>query len=298
MRQSDRMRIVAPRRALLWAAMLAFLRLASLPVAARAQAPAPVPQGPTAPAPAPSAATPAPPAKVPPAPRARVAIRELVVEGEETSPALALQLQDGFVAAFVRAGIQVLDSVDVARRIERQPELQKCDTPICLKRLGQVLDVRYLLLLKVTVNGNSYRMTARLFSTEGSTPAVLPVDTQSRFCDVCTVAEAREVMLRLADAIKRPIEEAVAAATPLPPPPPPKPSRVPLVGLGAGLLAIVGGSILVFTADNADKTMPAIGGSLIGAGVTVIGVSIHSMAVDPARAGKKPVVGLSVALKW
>jgi hypothetical protein len=286
--------MIALRRALLWAA------LASLPVFSILSAPGAEAQPPAAlvpvPAPAPVAA-PAP-AKAPAAPRARVAIRELRVEGEETSPALGMQLQDGFVAGFVRAGIQVLDSVDVARRIEGQPELQKCDTPICLKRLGQVLDVRYLLLLKVSVNGNSYRMTARLFSTEGSTPAVLPVDTQSRFCDVCTVAEAREVMLRLADAIKRPIEEALAAAAPPPPQPQPQPSVAPVLGLGAGLLGVVGGGILVFAADSNDKTMPAVGGALVGAGITVIGVSIHAIAMDPARAGKKPAVGLSVAMRW
>jgi len=281
--------MIALRRALLRAA------LASLPVLSLLSA---TEAGAQPPAAAPPAPVTAPPAKAPPVPRARVAIRELQVEGEETSPALGMQLQDGFVTGFVRAGIQVLDSVDVARRIEGQPELQKCDTPICLKRLGQVLDVRYLLILKVSVNGNSYRMTARLFSTEGSTPAVLPVDTQSRFCDVCTVAEAREVMLRLADAIKRPIEEALAAAAPPPPPPPPKPSLAPVIGLGAGLLGVVGGAILVFAADSNDKTMPAIGGALVGAGITVIGVSIHTIASDPARAGKKPAVGLSVAMRW
>jgi hypothetical protein len=280
------MRLVALPQALLWAALL----ICSLLVAPSADA-----QPAASPAPAPEAA---PPAAKPPAPRARVAIRELQLEGEETSPALGMQLQDGFGLAFVRAGIQVLDSVDIARRIAGQPELQKCDTPICLKRLGQVLDVRYLVILKVAVNGNSYRMTARLFSTEGSTPAVLPVDTQSRFCDVCTVAEAREVMLRLADAIKRPIEETLAAAAPAPPPPPPKPSMAPVIGLGAGLLAVIGGSVLVFAADSNDKTLPAIGGALVGGGVTVIGVSIHTMAVDPARANRKPAVGLSVAMKW
>ena len=264
MRQSDGMPIVALRRALLRAALFS-LPILSFPTA-EAQPAAPAPS------------TPAP--RTPPAPRARVAIRELVVEGEDTSTALGMQLQDGFVAGFVRAGIQVLDSVDVARKIEGHPELQKCDTPICLKRLGQVLDVRYLLLLKVTVNGNSYRMTARLFSTEGSTPAVLPVDTQSRFCDVCTAAEARAVMLRLADAIKRPIEE------------------VPVLGLGAGLLAVVGGSLLIVTADSNDKTLPALGGALVGSGATVVGVSIHTMATDPARQGRKPAVGLSVAMRW
>jgi hypothetical protein len=226
-----------------------------------------------------------------------VAIRELVIEGEETSTALGMQLQDGFVVAFVRAGIQVLDSVDVAKKIEKHPELQKCDTPICLKRLGQVLDVRYLILLKATVTGNSYRMTARLFSTEGNTPAVLPVDSQSRFCDVCRVAEAREVMLRLADAIKRSIENDVAAAAPPPAPPPPKPSMLPVVGLGAGLLAVVGGSILIVVADSNDKTIPALGGALAGAGATMVGVSVHAMATDPARA-KKPVIGVTVAFRW
>ena len=278
------MQLVALPRTLLRAATL--IGLMSLPVLtpARAQTPAP-------------AAAPKPAATAP-APRARVAIRELVVEGEDASTALGMQLQDGFMVGFVRAGIQVLDSVDVARKIEGHPELQKCDTPICLKRLGQLLDVRYLLLLKVTVNGNSYRMTARLFSTEGSTPAVLPVDSQSRFCDVCTAAEAREVMLRLADAIKRPIEEALAAAAPQPAAPPPNPSMVPVVGLGAGLLAVVGGSLLIVTAESNDKTLPALGGALIGAGATVVGVSIHTMATDPVRAGGKPAVGLSVAFRW
>jgi hypothetical protein len=227
-----------------------------------------------------------------------VAVRELVVEGEETSSALGMQLQDGFVLGLVRAGIQVLDSVDVARRIQAHPELQKCDTPICLKRLGQVLDVRFLILLKVSVNGNSYRMTARLFTTEGDTPAVLPVDTQSRFCDVCTVAEAREVMIRLADSIKRPIEELLNPAKPPPPPPPPKPSALPLVTLGLGLAGLVGGTLLVYSADATDKSVPAIGGALIGAGLTVVGVSIHTMATDPLRAGRKPVAGITVGFRW
>jgi hypothetical protein len=261
-----------------------------------------VPAPPPASGPSPTGPPPgksAPERSAPPtvSPRARVAIREIQIEGEETSPALGLQLQDGFMVGFVRAAIQVLDPVDVARRLEGHPELQKCDTPICLKRLGQLLDVRYLLLLKVTVNGNSYRMTARLFSTEGSTPAVLPVDTQSRFCDVCTVVEARETMIRLADAIKRPIEESLQAAPPPPPAPAPKPSLVPFVGLGAGLLAVIGGSVLILSGDMSDRTVPAIGGALVGSGLTVMGVSVHALATDPARA-RKPVVGVTLAGRW
>jgi hypothetical protein len=282
------MPIVALLRAYLRAAS-ASLPLLTLALATVVQAQPPIAKPPEAAAPA--------PASRPSNPPTRVAIRELQIEGEDTSPALGMQLQDAFAVGFVRAGIQVLDSVDVARRIEKNPELQKCNTPICLKRLGQVLDVRYLLLLKVSANGNSYRMTARLFSTEGSTPAVLPVDTQSRFCDVCTVAEAREVMLKLADAIKRPIEEALAAAAPPPPLPPAKPSVMPMVTLGAGLLAAVGGGLLVYFADSNDKTLPALGGALVGAGVTVVGLSVHAMAVDPARQ-RGATVGVSVAFRW
>jgi hypothetical protein len=72
---------------------------------------------------------------------------------------------------------------------------------------------------------------------------------------------------------------------------------LPAVGLGAGLLAVVGGSILIAAAESNDKTLPAVGGALAGAGATMVAVSIHAMATDPARA-KKPSVGVSVAFRW
>jgi hypothetical protein len=111
------------------------------------------------------------------------------------------------------------------------------------------------------------------------------------------VAEAREVMLRLADAIKRPIEDALAIPAAPPPPPPPAPSLAPLIGLGVGLLAVAGGSALIFAADMNDKTMPALGGALVGAGLAVVGISIHTLATDPAR-GRRPAVGVTVAWRW
>jgi len=82
--------------------------------------------------------------------------------------------------------------------------------------------------VKVDVAGNSYKMVARLFSTEGEAPAELPVSTKSRTCDVCTVAEARDYIVRLADAVRPDLEEPVAPPPPpvrVPPPPPP-----PLLG--------------------------------------------------------------------
>ena len=89
-----------------------------------------------------------------------MAIHELQVEGAESAGALGLQLQDGFVVGLSRNGLQVLDSVDVGRRLRAHAELERCDTPLCLKRLGEVLEVRWLVRVRVNVTGNSYRMTA------------------------------------------------------------------------------------------------------------------------------------------
>src|SRR5215470_9597704 len=136
----------------------------------------------------------------------RVAIPEFQLEGSPP-PALGIQLQDGFVLGWVRAGAHVLDPTDTAKKLEGHPELQRCDASPCLKAIGQVLDVGYIVRVKVDVAGNSYKSVARLFSTEGAAPAVLPIATESKTCDVCTVAEARAVMLRLADGLRAHIEE-------------------------------------------------------------------------------------------
>jgi hypothetical protein len=225
-----------------------------------------------------------------------VAIREFQVEGEAASEALGLQLQDGFTLGLVRAGIQVIDSLDVARRMQASPELEKCDSSLCLKRLGQLLEVRHILRVRVNVNGNSYRMTARLFGTDGPTPALLPLETQSRFCDVCTVAEAREVMLRLADAIKIPIETpTVVAPIAIVPAPRLVPSRKPFIGVGVGVVALIAGASLILSTDSTPKALPALGGALMGAGLTLSSISLYLLATDPAR--ERPT-GVAVALRF
>src|SRR3954469_16126712 len=75
--------------------------------------------------------------------RVRVAIPEFQLDGAPP-PALGLQLQDGFVLGFVRAGVQVIDPVDTAKRLEGHPELQHCDASPCLKAMGQLLEVGYV----------------------------------------------------------------------------------------------------------------------------------------------------------
>lgn len=225
-------------------------------------------------APAPPAA---PAVPTPPAAPARLAIVDFQLAGTETSPALALQLQDGFSVGLTRAGLRVLDLVDVGRRLERSPELQRCETSTCLKRLGQVLEVPHVVRLRVEAAGNTYKMTARVFSTEGSTPGVLPIDTQARYCDVCTVDEAREHMIRLGEAIRRPFEEPpVAIAAPPPPPPRPRPSRVgPALGLVSGVAAIVAGAAVLAATEDRGRGSAAFAGGLMGVGMATTSISLY-----------------------
>jgi len=189
--------------------------------------------------------------------KVRVAIPEFRLEGS-AAPALELQLQDGFVLGLVRSGVQVLDPVDTGRRLESKPEILGCESSACLKTMGQSLDARYVVRVKVSANGNSYKMVVRLFSTEGAAPAALPIATKSMPCDVCTVAEARDVMLRLADAIRTHLEE------PAPPPPPlaarpPAELTAPAAFATGGLaVAATGAAILLSRGDCTPATKDTV----------------------------------------
>ncbi|MBC8132667.1 MAG: hypothetical protein H7X95_06770 [Deltaproteobacteria bacterium] len=248
--------------------------------------------------------------------KVRVAVPEFKVDGDGT-PALSLQLQDGFVLGLVRAGIQVLDPVDVSRRLEATPELGGCDSSACLKNIGRLLAVTHVLRVKVDVAGNSYKMVARLFSTEGSAPAALPISTKSRSCDVCTVAEAREYMLKLADAVKPDLLDVAPPAMPplLPTPPAPAPSLIPpLVAAMGGALAVGIGIALFATMPECQATgvptcddnrlRSAVAGALIGAGTvtSIVGTSLTISrsrgSVGGVNAGPATVTSVAFAVAF
>jgi hypothetical protein len=236
--------------------------------------------------------------------RIRVAIPEFQLEGSPP-PALGIQLQDGFVLGWVRAGAQVLDPADTAKKLEGHPELQRCDASPCLKAIGQLLDVGYIVRVKVDVAGNSYKSVGRLFSTEGAAPAALPIATESRTCDVCTVAEARAVMLRLADGLRAHIEETGPPLAPAPAAPPPTPPRLlgPVLVAMAGALAIGAGFAVLATNGNCtatacdeNRSRSATGGILIGAGAAL---AIGGTYVTIVRSrGAEPVSGVALAFRW
>jgi hypothetical protein len=243
-------------------------------------------------------------AAAPAAARARVAISEFQLEGAPP-PALGLQLQDGFVLGLVRGGVQVLDPADTAKKLEGHPELLHCDASPCLKAIGRLLDVGYMVKVRIEVAGNSYKSIGRLFSTEGPAPAALPIATESKSCDVCTVAEARTVMLRLADALRVRIEEMTPAPTAPPPLPPPPPPRLlgPAVLAMAGALAMgVGFAVLASNGDctarscDENRTRSATGGILIGAGAA-LAVTGAYVTIVRIRGGD-PVTGVALAMRW
>jgi len=228
--------------------------------------------------------------------KVRIAIPEFQIEGS-ASPALSLQLQDGFVLGLVRGGLQVLDPVDTGRRLESKPELPRCDSSTCLKTMGQLLDVKYVARVKVEVAGNSYKMVGRIFSTEGPTPAALPVATKSKSCDVCTVAEARDIMLRLADALRVYVEDTTPA---LPPPPPPSLMAPVLTAMAGVVLAAAGFAVAATigsctgTACSENRLRSTAGGVMIGAGLTIAAVGTH-VTIMRAHSRTAPTV---VALAW
>lgn len=241
----------------------------------------------------------------PAAAKLRIAIPDFHVEGS-TSPALALQLQDGFVLGLVRAGLQVIDPVDSARRLDSKPELGHCESSPCMKSIGQLLDVKYLVQVKITVAGNSYKVVGRIFSTEGPAPAALPVANKSTSCDVCTVAEARDVMLRLADSLKGYLEEPVTPAGPsLPPePPPPPPSlTAPMITALVGSASLIAGVAVLATMGSCTATgcsesrvRNAIGGGLVGAGAVMTFVGAYASVERSQTPGARTT--LSVAMRW
>jgi hypothetical protein len=213
----------------------------------------------------------------------RIAIVDLTLEGDGASPALGMQLQDGFVLGLVRSGFDVTDFADVSKKLAASPELIGCESSPCLKRTGDLLQARYALRVRVLLTGNSYRMTARLFSTEGAAPAALPIATLSRNCDVCTVNEAREAMIKLADGMRLRIEADSAVLTPAAVPPPPPPSYVgPLLALGVGVAAIAVGAAVISSAGDTDKGRAAIGGTLLGAGLTTSAAALFFTLRLPA----------------
>jgi hypothetical protein len=122
---------------------------------------------------------------------------------------------------------------------------------------------------------------------------------------VCTVAEAREALVRLGDTMRLQLEEPVAAAPPPPPPPPPPPKLAgPIVAAMVGALTLAAGfAVLSSNGDctgtmcDENRTRSAVGGALIGAGAAVAVMGTY-VTVMRSRGAADPVTGVAVAFRW
>jgi hypothetical protein len=246
----------------------------------------------------PSAKAAAPASPTPPATRSDAAVTEFIVDGEDSTPALTMQLQDGFVLGLALSGTKILDPMDVARRLAATPELLHCDTSGCFKAVGHALSTRYVLRVKVNVSGNNYRATARLFLTEGATPTVLPVETRQRSCDVCTVAEARSILLRLAEDMKKGIEPAPLDLVVAQLDSNEHLRKPALISLAAGIVAIAAGSVWLASSSDLSRGSVATAGALIGTGVTVTGIALFVVLDSTPRSAAGSTVALGASWRW
>jgi hypothetical protein len=137
--------------------------------------------------------------------------------------------------------------------------------------------------VKISVTGNSYRMAFRLFSTEGAAPAALPFANQSRACDVCTVNEAREHMIRLAEGVRTRIEQYSAPTVPPGSPPLQRSRTSGVLTVAAGVAAILGGALLIASSPDTGKLPPAVGGAMMGLGLSSSLLGLYA-TFDESRA--------------
>jgi len=128
----------------------------------------------------------------------------------------------------------------------------------------------------------------------------VPVETETRFCNVCTVDEARQKMIQLGDEVKKPIEAWLQAwRPPPPPPPPPKSWRRPLaaVGIAVGFATAVAGGALFANASADHRWRAGVGGLLVGLGLGGTAVGLYVLVALPSEPGKAPA-SLSVGGKF
>ena len=236
---------------------------------------------------------------------ARVAISEFQLDGSPP-PALSLQLQDGFVLGLVRAGVQVIDPTDTAHKLEVAPRaaaLRLFSLPEGRRPAagGRVRRAREDRRRRQQLQGSRAPVL-----DEGAAPAALPIATESKSCEVCTVAEARATMLKLADALRTHIDEPAphgADRAPAPAPagagPPGGPGHRRHGGRACcrrGCRRLAGNGDCTATSCSEGRARNAMGGVLIGAGAALTLTGAY-VTIVRARGGD-PITGAAVGWRW
>lgn len=221
----------------------------------------------------------------------RIALLPLRSAGEELTPPARERLKSSLRGGLASAAAE---PIDPAATLDRTPALRGCETPACLGRLADLMDVPLVLSATVEVVGSSnFTFSLSVFSRASKKEVAKRVER----CEICNAQDANESLSRAAqgvleDAAKAPASPQAAAASPtdkgasailL------RPARRPLtaaaIGLGVGGALLLGGGIallavdgrtrvdrvadnMVLTQQRFESTVP--GGLLVGLGAASI----------------------------
>ena len=97
----------------------------------------------------------------------QVAVVRFKVTGPETAASLKLKLRDGLLLGFLNEAFPAMGLELVDKRLKDHAELRDCQDAPCLTALGGHLSVPYVAWIDVEQTGNNYKMTGRLYSTQG-----------------------------------------------------------------------------------------------------------------------------------
>lgn len=145
------------------------------------------------------------------APRERVAIIEVTIEGDAPGE-LRTQLERSLAGGLYLGGWEVLSRDEVLRALRDAPELIGCISTSCLERIGELVGAKRFVRARVEASGAAYAMEITLLGpdTEGSM-----LLTRDATCSVCTVGEANDAMSKLASQLveEKPNDMKVAIVT-------------------------------------------------------------------------------------
>ncbi len=131
------------------------------------------------------------------APRQRVAVLELSIEGD-APPELRTQLERSLDGGLYSAGFEVMTRAAVAEALAGTPNLIGCTSTTCLERIGEIVGGTRFVRARVAASGASYDMELDLLGAEVEGGLILHKEST---CDVCTIGEANDAMSRLAESL-------------------------------------------------------------------------------------------------
>ncbi len=144
----------------------------------------------------------------------------------QTRPAAATEVRDRFHEAVTRGlqtgGDEVVPAAEVRLRLGAVTEMLECDGAVaCVASVVQALHVAHVVASDIEISGKDYAIKLRLLDQSGRELA--KVDEP---CDICTVKEADEAVLRAATKLATAAKALPAEIKPVEPVPPPKPEAI------------------------------------------------------------------------